>query len=151
MDAALREFVRERADNRCEYCRLRQEWLPTRRLHVEHVVARQHGGEDDTENLALACFHCNQFKGPNLSGVDPDTHQVARLFNPRKDEWEKEFIMDGPRIIGLTPIGRATVRVPAMNEPQRVEVRRLVLQFGQTRLNQFYPSGRVGWTALRMG
>jgi 5-methylcytosine-specific restriction endonuclease McrA len=67
MDAALRESVRGRAGNRCEYCRLRQEWLPTRRLHIEHIVARQHGGAEDAENLALACFHCNQFKGTNLS------------------------------------------------------------------------------------
>jgi hypothetical protein len=124
-------LVRGRAGNRCEYCHLRQEWLPTRRLHIEHIVARQHGGAEDAENLALACFHCNQFKGPNLSGIDPDSRRVIRLFNPRHDAWEKEFLMDGPRIIGLTPIGRTTVRVLAMNAPQRVELRRLLLEFGR--------------------
>ena len=28
---------------------------------------------------------CNLHKGPNLSGVDPDTGQVVRLFDPRDD------------------------------------------------------------------
>ena len=39
--------------------------------HVEHIVA--HGGRDDSENLALACYHCNAHKGPNLSGLDPES------------------------------------------------------------------------------
>src|SRR4051794_18394911 len=32
--------------------------------HVEHIVARQHGGADDPDNLALACNRCNASKGP---------------------------------------------------------------------------------------
>jgi HNH endonuclease len=133
MDAALRALVRDRAGNRCEYCRMHQEWFPARRLHVEHIVARQHGGTDDSSNLALACFHCNQFKGTNLSGIDPVTSEVTPLFNPRRDAWDREFLMDGPRIVGLTPIGRVTVRVLAMNAPQRLELRRMLLKFGQVR------------------
>jgi hypothetical protein len=38
MDAALRALVRERADGRCEYCRLRQEFLPLT-LQLEHIIA----------------------------------------------------------------------------------------------------------------
>jgi 5-methylcytosine-specific restriction endonuclease McrA len=39
--------------------------------HIEQVIARQPGGSDEIDNLALACHRCNLHKGPNLTGVDP--------------------------------------------------------------------------------
>jgi 5-methylcytosine-specific restriction endonuclease McrA len=75
MDAATRRLVRERASNRCEYCRIHQDDEPFFRLHVEHIVARQRHGSDDADNLALSCHHDNDHKGPNLSGIDPQTGQ----------------------------------------------------------------------------
>ena len=54
MDERLRQTVRERADHRCEYCCLPQDAEPFFAYHVKHIVARQHGGSDDNENLALA-------------------------------------------------------------------------------------------------
>jgi len=62
MDAGTRELVRQRAGNRCEYCLLRQ-WDSGSRLQIEHIVARQHGGRDIPDNLALACDRCNSRKG----------------------------------------------------------------------------------------
>ena len=53
MDATARDFVRRRADNRCEYCLLRQEYCDFTH-HIEHIVSKQHGGLDDIGNLALA-------------------------------------------------------------------------------------------------
>lgn len=70
IDAATRQFVRERAGERCEYCGLPQQAVGLR-FHIEHVVARQHDGSDSPANLALACDRCNRHKGPNLSGIDP--------------------------------------------------------------------------------
>ena len=69
MNNALREFVRQRANNRCEYCLLPQSAAAFFRFHIEHIRARQHGGEDVEENLALACPDCNARKGPNLTSV----------------------------------------------------------------------------------
>jgi hypothetical protein len=46
MDAATRDFVRRRADNRCEYCLLGQEYSDLTH-QIEHIVAKQHGGRDD--------------------------------------------------------------------------------------------------------
>ena len=85
MDAELRDFVRTRAADRCEYCRLPQS---TQRLpfHVEHIVAKQHGGCDDETNLAWACDRCNVYKGTNLSSIDLETGQVVELFHPRRDD-----------------------------------------------------------------
>ena len=79
IDATTRRFVRERAGERCEYCRLHQDHSELLH-HIEHVVARQHGGTDHVDNLALACHRCNLHKGPNLSGVDPLTTIVEKLF-----------------------------------------------------------------------
>ncbi len=86
MNESLRQFVRDRAANRCEYCRLSQEHhdLP---FQVEHVIAKKHKGDDDGENLALSCYNCNAFKGPNIAGLDPLSQQLTRLFHPRKDQW----------------------------------------------------------------
>jgi len=76
MDERLRQTVREPADHRCEYCCLPQDAEPFFAYHVEHIVARQHGGGDDSGNLALACYHCNAHKGPNLSGLQPLSTKV---------------------------------------------------------------------------
>ena len=62
MDASTRGLVQRRAGERCEYCRLHQEHSELIH-HVEHIVARQHGGSDDPDNLALACHRCNLHKG----------------------------------------------------------------------------------------
>jgi hypothetical protein len=123
MDAATRKLVRERARNICEYCHLPQEATPFTVFHVEHITARQHHGTDDPSNLALACHHCNSHKGPNLTGVDPETARIVLLFHPRRDLWNEHFRRIGALILGFSPTGRATVDVLAMNEPEWVELR----------------------------
>jgi 5-methylcytosine-specific restriction endonuclease McrA len=105
MDAATRLLVRQRADDRCEYCRFPQEHAETRH-HVEHIRARQHQGSDDPENLALACIHCNSHKGPNLTGIDLESGTIVPLFDPRRDSWNDHFEWVGAHLLGRTPIGR---------------------------------------------
>ena len=48
MDAAVRERVRRRAGNHCEYCLLKQERLPFSTFQVEHIIPRKHGGKEKT-------------------------------------------------------------------------------------------------------
>ena len=50
MDAATRNLVRQRAENRCEYCRLPQEYAELTH-HIEHIISKQHGGSDEVDNL----------------------------------------------------------------------------------------------------
>ncbi|MCC7334317.1 MAG: HNH endonuclease [Pirellulaceae bacterium] len=121
MSAALRREVRGRANDCCEYCQLPQSRFRLVAFHVEHVIARQHGGSDDALNLCLACHWCNLFKGPNLSSLHDG--QLVRLFSPREDEWKDHFQLIDGAIIGLTPIGIATVNLLNMNDPDRVELR----------------------------
>jgi hypothetical protein len=130
MDVATRKLVWERAGQRCEYCQLRQDDEPFHRFHIEHIVAQQHRGVDDPNNLALACHHDNHHKGPNLSGIDPHTGGVIRLFHPRRQRWSRHFRFDGPIIVGRTPCGRATVAVLAMNAPDRVALRAEIIAPG---------------------
>ena len=124
MDEALRRFVSRRARDRCEYCLIPQAATPFFTFHVEHIIARQHlESRADPSLLALACNRCNAYKGPNLSSIDPDTRQIVLLFNPRQDLWQDHFVLRGGEVTGLTPTGRATVRLLNMNAPHRVELR----------------------------
>ena len=86
-------------------------------FHVDHIVARQHGGETIIENFALACLHCNQRKGPNIAGRNPETGKIVPLFHPRQDRWDDHFEWRGVDLIGRTEIGRATIQVLAINDP----------------------------------
>jgi 5-methylcytosine-specific restriction endonuclease McrA len=130
MDDTVRQFVRTRAGSRCEYCLLRQEQTGLSH-HIEHITAKQHGGSDDPENLALACNRCNACKGPNLTGIDVESSTVVPLFHPRRDAWEEHFEFQGPRIVGKTPCGRATVAVLRINDERRVERRAELLALGE--------------------
>ena len=129
MDAATSQLVRQRAGNRCEYCRLPQNFSGLR-FHVEHVIARQHGGGDDPENLALACPECNLHKGTNLTGIDPDTSSVTTLFHPRRDKWRDHFKFEEGRIVGKTATGRTTVWLLQMNLVETLRVRQRLFRLG---------------------
>lgn len=124
MTNASREAVRKRAHDRCEYCRLRQRDAPFLKHQIEHVIPRQHGGGDHLGNLALACYRCNKFKGPNLSAFDPRNGKLVRLFNPRRQRWHDHFSVRGVLILGRTAVGRATVELLHMNATKRQALRR---------------------------
>lgn len=128
MDQELRRRVRQRAGNRCEYCRLRQEDEDETPFHVEHVIAQQHGGTDDFENLALACCWCNAIKGPNLASIDPDLGGLTRLFHPRKDRWEDHFRRDGAYILGVTEVGRTTAWLLQFNSADNLDQRMMLME-----------------------
>jgi hypothetical protein len=93
-------------------------------------VARKHGGSEDLSKLCVACERCNLFEGSDLSGIDPASGQVERLFHPRTQAWSDHFETRGPLIVGLTPTGRATVRVLSMNAGQRLQLRAALVAHG---------------------
>jgi len=126
MKRSLQRLVRQRAQSQCEYCWLPQSYHPLP-FHVDHIIAQQHHGSTISANLALACYDCNQYKGPNIASIDPDTADLTPLFHPRRDRWHEHFQWDGPALIGKTPIGRATVQLLRINEPIRVAHRRMLV------------------------
>jgi hypothetical protein len=122
MERALETLVRRRASDRCEYCQMPQshDRLP---FEIDHIIAENHGGATRAGNLCLCCFACNRHKGPNIAGIDPETRRIVPLFHPRRHKWSRHFRWDGPMLVGLTPNGRATVRVLKINLDHRVGFR----------------------------
>jgi hypothetical protein len=131
MDAFTRERVRLRAGRRCEYCQLHEDDDPLFPFQIEHIIARQHGGTDSPTNLALACEQDNLHKEPNLTGIDPVTKKLTRLFNPRRHKWSRHFRWDGPILVGRTAVGRTTVALLGMNLPHRVRLREVLIGAGR--------------------
>ena len=118
----LDEQVRMLAGDACEYGHLPQS-ASRLRFVLDHVIARQHGGERALHNLALACGRCNRHKGPNISGIDPQSRVMTGLFHPRQDAWSDHFKWDDVTLVGLTPIGRTTIAVLGINDPSQMVVR----------------------------
>lgn len=129
LPAALRQQVRARARNRCEYCMLAEEdaYFPH---EPDHIIAEKHGGTSALENLALACFDCNRFKGSNIASLDPESSELTPLFNPRTQKWNDHFEIRGGQIMPFTAIGRVTERILRLNLPARVEVREMLAEMG---------------------
>src|SRR5687767_10711135 len=122
MERRLRDEVWRRAGGQCEYC-LMPSAFDDATFEIDHIIAEKHRGPTILANLALACFACNNHKGPNLSGIDPASGTTVTLFNPRTQAWHEHFRYDGPILMGLTPAGRATVVVLEINLPHRVSHR----------------------------
>jgi hypothetical protein len=129
MDHAFVLQVWQRARSICEYCRVPQQY-DILTFQIDHIIARKHHGTDELENLALACFACNNHKGPNIAGVDPETGEIVRLFHPRQDHWRDHFEWREAGLLGRTPIGRVTIDVLAINLPYRIQLRRTLILEG---------------------
>ena len=127
---ALRQLVKERAGGRCEYCLYPQD-ASFLAFEVEHMVAEKHGGATTEDNLALACPYCNRYKGSDLGSLDPETGQLTPFFNPRAQQWDDHFRLDGARIVPLTPEGRVTVAILRLNHPDRILERQRLIRAGK--------------------
>ena len=129
MDDALERLVRRRANGRCEYCHLPQDWSRVP-FEIDHITPRKHHGRTVQGNLALACYYCNVYKGPNLTGLDPATGKLTPLYHPRRHKWTYHFRYHDVELIGRTAIGRATVDVLRINLPNLVALRGLLMENG---------------------
>ena len=127
----LREQVRRRAGERCEYCQMPEEF-DSLVFHVDHIIAQKHGGATQLPNLAWSCFACNNQKQSDIAGIDPagQNNDIVRLFHPRLDVWGEHFEWNGPEVLGKTSIGRVTLYVLGINLPHRVALRRLLIDEG---------------------
>ena len=129
MEQSLLQQVWQRANSTCEYCRMPQQYdLLT--FQVDHIIARKHHGTDELGNLALACYACNNHKGPNIAGLDSEMGAVVRLFHPRQDLWRDHFRWQDTVLAGRTSIGRVTIDVLAINLPHRLRLRQMLILEG---------------------
>lgn len=118
------DAIRERAQDRCEYCLISQD-LQGAQYHIEHILPQSKGGKTQIDNLALACPSCNLYKSNHTEAIDPITQQLIKLFNPRTDLWEAHLKLDWNKIVGLTDIGRTTIELLRLNSDRKLQIREL--------------------------
>lgn len=120
----VRDIVRLRANDACEYC-----LLPTiSKFQIEHIIPQQlwreyvdgrqpgvppipgRGGPHHIDNYAWSCPFCNEAKSKRVShGMG---RKAVRFFDPRHDRWPDHFAFYNASryllLIGVTEIGRVT-------------------------------------------
>lgn len=130
LNVDVRRQVIERAGQCCEYCRIAfEERLIA--FHIDHIIALKHGGLDSIENLSYACYKCKGFKGPNIASIDPQTANLTFLFNPRSQRWQDHFQLKETLIEPLTAEGRVTVILLRLNDDNRLQQCRALVDLGR--------------------
>jgi len=98
-------------------------------FHVEHTIPASRGGLSTLENLAWCSPSCNLHKSDRMQAVDPQTGQLAPLFNPRQDDWNEHFGWLDFHLTGRSPTERATIAALKHNTERRILIRRAEEQF----------------------
>lgn len=133
---ALQQLVRHRAHRACEYCLIHDDDSLIDG-QIDHIISEKHGGETNADNLAYACVFCNRAKGSDIGSIDWETKEFSRFFNPRTDNWEMHFWLDGVLVMPLTIIGKVTIRLLDINSVDRLIERQALQEVGR------YPSSEV--------
>jgi hypothetical protein len=120
----LRAQIESRAGYRCEYCRAPQA-ICGYRFHLDHIRPIARGGSNSPSNRCLACASCNLAKGDRTTATDSLTGREVRLFNPRRHAWNEHFqwSSDQMHVLGMTPVGRATIVALHFNGELRLRAR----------------------------
>ena len=128
---ALREQVALEARHRCGYCLTAEDIVGTP-MEIEHIIPEVLGGQTEADNLWLACSLCNEHKSGRIAGIDPESGEEVRLFDPRHQAWHEHFAWnpEGDQILGLTASGRATVVTLHLNRGPLVRSRRRWVEVG---------------------
>ncbi|MFN0175866.1 MAG: HNH endonuclease [Saprospiraceae bacterium] len=132
MNKSVRQAVKLRARYLCEYCQSPEYFSPDP-FEIDHIFPLASGGNSQLENLALACSGCNGYKSDSFMAIDPGTGQVSPLYNPRTDDWAGHFRWDTGfvYIVGISPIGRATIDKIKVNRESVVNLRRVLVKVGE--------------------
>lgn len=127
-----KQKVVRQAGGCCEYCWSQARFAPDP-FSIEHIVPRSKGGTDEDGNLALACQGCNGRKYNHIEARDPVNGNLVSLFHPRQQRWEEHFAWnsDFTRVIGLTPVGRATLERLQLNREGVVNLRKVLHDIGE--------------------
>lgn len=121
----IRTFVANRANYQCEYCRIKEDDMFLA-FEVDHIISLKHGGDNNPENLAYACPHCNQHKGTDIAIFVNEYRHIVPLFNPRIHQWDEHFLEENGEIIPKTDIGQAATKILQFNDPDLIIIRRIL-------------------------
>lgn len=127
----LRQRVRRRAGNRCEYCHYPQIACYAA-FHVDHFIPQSLGGTLTVDNLVFACPTCNASKHAHVSAFDATSGRTVPLFNPLTDSWNDHFrwSKSGLTLLANSATGRVTIRVLRMNRRGVAVVRSMLIELG---------------------
>jgi 5-methylcytosine-specific restriction endonuclease McrA len=114
-----REFVAQRAYYCCEYC-LYSDKDVLFKHQIDHIISVKHGGTTELDNLAYACFFCNNAKGSDIGTMLLPNRDLIRFYNPRGDNWDDHFELYHGVIYAKTQIGEATIKILEMNDVDRI-------------------------------
>lgn len=123
----VKRLVIERAKGYCEYCLVPSSFSPDF-FPIDHIHPESLGGSSHHSNLALCCGRCNGHKYNKINVLDPITNKKFRLYHPRKDKWSSHFQWseDETIMLGITPIGRATISLLKINRESNLNLRSLL-------------------------
>ena len=129
ISSAIEALVRQRAGERCEYCRSPEDFSPDT-FSIEHIYPRALGGTSEEDNLAFSCQGCNGVKGVRVEAFDAATSAFVPLFHPRRNLWNDHFrwSADSLQVEGISAIGRATMELLQLNRRGVVNLRRVLIR-----------------------
>jgi hypothetical protein len=127
----LRRRIRELFEDRCAYCQT-AEALMGDIFEIEHIIPRAADGETVFENLCLSCPTCNRYKSDRVSFQQKPSDSKVELFHPQQSVWSNHFRWndDATELLGVTPIGQATIDLLRINRQQMIRVRRMWVAIG---------------------
>ena len=131
MTKETKKTVYERAQYCCEYC-FSQSKFSSDNYSIEHIIPLVKGGTSTLENLALSCQRCNNHKFTATHALDMATGTITPLYHPRNDIWSEHFqwSVDATEILGISPIGRATVQRLQLNREGLINLRNVFVAVG---------------------
>lgn len=131
LSAKIKQQVAKRANHLCEYCLANSEYA-FHTFPIDHILPISLEGENLLDNLANSCQFCNNSKYNKTDCIDPITNDLVPLYNPRKDNWLEHFVWNEDKtvIIGITPIGRATVHCLKVNRTEAINLRKVLAIYG---------------------
>lgn len=116
LSVELRLLLEQADDGQCVYCQT-TEHNSGQSLTIDHCIPTAKGGETIFSNCCRACRRCNEAKRDQIRVIDPLSGVAVALYHPRQQRWSDHFSWDqeGIRLLGLTPVGRATIAALDMN------------------------------------
>lgn len=88
----IRQQICAAANYRCEYCKTSSK-LTGMPLVMDHILPQVAGGSDEPENLAAACYRCNEFKGSKTHAPDPATGTLVPNQQPAQNRSPETILL----------------------------------------------------------
>ncbi|MCK9279298.1 MAG: HNH endonuclease [Melioribacteraceae bacterium] len=67
--------------NQCQYCGITYE---TKKLNIDHIIPKSHGGRTQWTNVVVSCIKCNSFKADRT----PEQAGMKLLRKPKAPTWK---------------------------------------------------------------